>query len=161
MKYTKDDIDLTWKKKLLLSGVFIQKNRLHAIMDRYLKEVTGKQLLLMVVTDAYDVPPDLSTLAKHLECSRQNIKKLAVSLEKSGMVNLKPSESDRRSLCVEITEKGKLIIEHGNDLIGKVNEAVFREFSEQDIEDYCRLSAKMMNGFDYLEELLQAIEPII
>ena len=161
MKYTKDDIDLTWKKKLLLSGVFIQKNRLHAIMDRYLKEVTGKQLFLMVVTDAYDVPPDLSTLAKHLECSRQNIKKLAVSLEKSGMVNLKPSESDRRSLCVEITEKGKLIIEHSNDLIGKVNEAVFREFSEQDIEDYFRLSAKMMNGFDHLEELLQSIEPII
>ena len=67
MEYGKNDIDLKWKKKLLFSGVFVQENRLHAIMDRYLKEITSKQWLVMVVADAYDNPPDLSTLAKMLE----------------------------------------------------------------------------------------------
>lgn len=86
-----NEIDIIWKKKLLFSGVFVQENRLHAIMDRYLQEITCKQWLVMVVADAYDAPPDLSTLAKMLGCTRQNIKKLAVSLERAGYVTLEPS----------------------------------------------------------------------
>ena len=103
-----NEIDIIWKKKLLFSGVFVQENRLHAIMDRYLKEVTCKQWLVMIVADAYDAPPDLSTLAKMLGCTRQNIKKLAASLEKAGYVTLEPSEKDGRSLLRKTA--GKLSI---------------------------------------------------
>ena len=157
MEYGKNEIDLRWKKKLLFSGVFVQENRLHAIMDRYLKEITSKQWLVMVVADAYDNPPDLSTLAKMLGCSRQNIKKLALSLEKLGFANLIPSESDGRSLCVQISEKGKQIIVNSKNLEEKVHQSLFKDFTDQDIEDYFRLSAKMMDGFGYLEECFREL----
>lgn len=157
MNYNKNDIDLRWKKKLLFSGVFVQENKLHAIMDRYLKEVTSKQWLVMVVADAYDNPPDLSTLAKMLGCSRQNIKKLAISLEKSGFADLVPSENDGRSLCVQISEKGKQIIENSKNLEEKVHQSLFKDFTDRDIEDYYRLSTKMMNGFGYLEECFREL----
>lgn len=152
MSNSKNDISLTWKKKLLFSGVFVQENRLHAIMDRYLKEITCKQWLVMVVADSYDTPPDLSTLGRMLGCSRQNIKKLALSMEKLGLAKLIPSKTDGRSLCVEISNKGKQIIANSQKLEKKVYQALFKDFTKQDIEEYYRLSAKMMNGFDYLEK---------
>lgn len=152
MEYGKTEIDLRWKKKLLFFGVFVQENRLHAIMDRYLKEMTRKQWLVMVVADAYDNPPDLSTLAKMLGCSRQNIKELALSLEKLGFANLIPFENDGRSLCVQISEKGKQIIMNSKNLEEKVHQSLFKDFTDQDIGDYFRLSAKMMYGFGYPEE---------
>lgn len=146
------NIDMIWTKKLLFMGVFVQENRLHAIMDRYLTGLTSKQWLLMVVADSFKELPDLSTLAKVLGCSRQNIKKLAVSLETAGYVELKASKNDARSLCVQITEKGKYIIDNSKNLEEKVHEAVFRDFTEKEIEQYYRLSDKMMKGFGYLEE---------
>lgn len=158
MRSNKKEIDIVWKKKLLFSGVFVQENRLHAIMDRYLKEMTCKQWLVMVVADAYDVPPDLSTLAKMLGCTRQNIKKLAVSLEKEGYVVLEPSEKDGRSLCVRITEKGKKIIENSKKMEEKVHRSLFRDFTEREIEEYFRLSGKMMNGLGYLEECFREMK---
>ncbi|MBP0956238.1 MAG: winged helix DNA-binding protein [Oscillospiraceae bacterium] len=158
MRSDKKEIDIVWKKKLLFSGVFVQENRLHAIMDRYLKEMTCKQWLVMVVADAYDVPPDLSTLAKMLGCTRQNIKKLAVSLEKAGYVVLEPSKKDGRSLCVWITEKGKKIIENSKKMEEKVHRSLFRDFTEREIEEYFCLSGKMMNGLGYLEECFREMK---
>lgn len=158
MKSDNKEIDITWKKKLLFSGVFVQENLLHAIMDRYLKEMTCKQWLVMVVADAYDTPPDLSTIAKMLGCTRQNIKKLAVSLEKAGFVTLEPSENDGRSLCVLITDKGKKVIDNSKNLEEKVHQSLFRDFSDSEIEEYFRLSGKMMNGFGYLENCFRELK---
>lgn len=158
MSSDKNDIDIIWKKKLLFSGVFVQENRLHAIMDRYLKEITCKQWLVMVVADAFDAPPDLSTAAKMLGCSRQNIKKLAVSLEKAGYVKLEPSENDGRSLCIQITDKGKIIIQNSKNLEDKVHQSLFRDFSDREVEEYFRLSGKMMNGFGYLEDCFRELK---
>ena len=153
-----NEIDIIWKKKLLFSGVFVQENRLHAIMDRYLQEITCKQWLVMIVADAYDAPPDLSTLAKMLGCTRQNIKKLAASLEKAGYVVLEPSEKDGRSLCVRITENGRKIIDNSKNLEEKVHGSLFRDFTDIEIEEYFRLSCKMMKGFGYLEDCFREMK---
>lgn len=153
-----NEIDIVWKKKLLFSGVFVQENRLHAIMDRYLKGITCKQWLVMVVADAYDAPPDLSTLAKMLGCTRQNIKKLAASLEKAGYVVLEPSEKDGRSLCVRIAENGRKIIDNSKNLEEKVHGSLFRDFTDSEIVEYFRLSCKMMKGFGYLEEFFREMK---
>lgn len=152
MEYDNTELSMTWKKKLLFGGIFVQENRLHAIMDRYLREMSCKQWLVMVIADAYNTLPDLTSLAKTLGCSRQNIKKLASSLEKLGYVSLIPSPTDGRSLCVQVTDKGKVIINNSKNLEETVHQSLFRDFSEQDIEDYLRLSGKLMKGFGYLED---------
>jgi len=146
------ELDITWKKKLVFSGVFVHENMLHAIMDRYLNGITCKQWLLMVVADAYDNPPDLSTLAAMLGCSRQNIKKLASELEKNGYACLTSSKTDGRSVCVQITENGKHIIDDSKNLEARVHNALFKEFSDKEISDYFDLSCKLVKGFAHLEE---------
>lgn len=152
------DLDLKWKKKLIFSGVFVHENMLHAIMDRYLKDMTCKQWLVMVVSDAFPSPPDLSTIAKNLGCSRQNIKKLALSLEKMGYVSLENSEEDSRSLLVKITEKGKSVIENSKELEDMVHCSIFGSFSDEEVDEYFRLSRKMEEGFGRLEECFSSLK---
>lgn len=106
MEYEKMGINLQWKKNLLFAGVFIQENLLHSVFDRY-NEMSCKQWLLMAVLKAFDTPPDLSTVAKAMGCSRQNVKQLARPLEQEGYIRLEKSEADARSLCISYTEKGK------------------------------------------------------
>ena len=54
-----EEIDLLWKKKLIFSGVFVLENKLHTILDRYLKGITSKQWLVLVVASSFSSPPDL------------------------------------------------------------------------------------------------------
>lgn len=146
--------DLRWMKNLLFAGVFIQENRLHAVYDRY-NEMSCKQWLLMAVCNAFDEPPDLSALAEAMGCSRQNVKKLALNLEKDGYVTLEKSQKDGRSLLVKKTEKGLAFSKNNTELGEKVHDAFFQEFTEEEIAEYYRLSTKMMHGIDHLEKFFK------
>ena len=146
-----------WIKNLLFAGVFIQENRLHAVYDRY-NEMSCKQWLLMAVYNAFPEPPDLSSLAEAMGCSRQNVKKLALNLERDGYVTLEKSPADGRSLIVKKTEKGLQFSKNNTELGEGVHAAIFREFTEEEIAEYYRLSIKLMHGIDFLEEFFKARE---
>ncbi|MDK2807690.1 MAG: hypothetical protein PWP24_423 [Clostridiales bacterium] len=157
MDYESRGTSLAWKKKLLFAGIFIQENRLHAVFDRY-NELSCKKWLLMSVCKAFETPPDLSTLAKQMGCSRQNVKKLALSLEKEGFLQFEKSGLDARSLCIRITEKGERLNERNEQLGADVHAAIFQEFSEEEIALYYDLSVKMMHGIAHLEEYFKERE---
>lgn len=146
--------DISWMKKLLFAGIFIQENKLHAIYDRY-NEMSCKQWLLMAVCGAFDRPPDLSTLAKAMGCSRQNVKKLALHLEQEGYIVLEKSPADGRALWVRKTEKGEAFSKKNQELGTKVHGAIFQEFAPEEIEEYYRLSVKMMHGLEHLENFFK------
>ena len=76
-------------------------------------------------------------------------------MEKDGYIELKKSKQDARSLCVKITDKGKRLNEKNTELGQYVHEAVFRDFTEEEIERYYELSIKMMNGIGYLEDFFK------
>lgn len=149
--------DLRWMKNLLFAGVFIQENRLHAVYDRY-NSMSCKQWLLMAVCNAFETPPDLSTLAEAMGCSRQNVKKLALQLEKDGYVVLEKPANDARALCVRKTQKGILFSQRNTELGNRVHSAMFREFSDSEVEQYYRLSIKLMHGIDHLEDFFKENE---
>ena len=142
--------DPKWVKKLLFAGVFIQENKLHAIFDRY-NEMTSKQWLLMATMTSFTDAPDLSMLAKVMGCSRQNVKKLALSLEKQGYVILEESPKDARSLCVVMSKQGLRFRKDMEELTDEVHQALFSEFSNEEITQYYQLSIKLMHGIDHLE----------
>lgn len=149
--------DIRWMKNLLFAGIFIQENRLHAVYDRY-NQMSCKQWLLMAVCNAFETPPDLSTLASAMGCSRQNVKKLALNLEKEGYITLEKSPEDGRALCVRKTEKGLQFSKNNAELGDQVHDAIFREFTEEEIAQYYQLSIKMMHGIDHLEEFFKGNE---
>ncbi len=151
MTYESMGASLSWKKKLLFSGVFIQENLLHAVFDRY-NDMSCKQWLLLSVCRAFDEPPDLSTVAKAMGCSRQNVKQLARCLEQEGYVTLERAGGDARRLCIRFTENGERFSEENQERGELVHQVVFGEFTEEEIEAYFALSVKMMRGIKHLEE---------
>ncbi len=157
MTYEEAGKNLQWKKNLLFAGVFIQENLLHSIFDRYNK-MSCKQWLLLAVCKAFESPPDLSAVAKAMGCSRQNVKQLALLLERDGYIALKKSAADARSLCIHYTEKGRRYSQESASIGEFVHRAVFQEFSDEEIETYFALSAKMMHGIGHLEKAFQMKE---
>lgn len=143
--------NLQWKKRLLFTGVFFQENRLHAICDRN-NELSVKQWLLLAVTKGFDEPQDLSTLARAMGCSRQNVKKLAITLEKSGYVELVKSKKDSRSLCVKRTSKGDDYNERTQAYGQFIHQQLFHDFSDEEINIYYDLWVKFNHGIDRLEQ---------
>jgi len=84
-------------------------------------------------------------------CSRQNVKKLALSLEKQGYVILEKSPKDARSLCVVMSKQGLRFRKDMEELTDEVHQALFSEFSNEEITQYYQLSIKLMHGIDHLE----------
>lgn len=143
--------DLHWKKKLLFTGVFFQENRLHAICDRN-NELSVKQWLLLTVTTGFEEPQDLSTLARAMGCSRQNVKKLAATLEKTGYVELIKSKKDSRSLCIKRTPKADAYNATTQSYGEFIHKQLFYDFTDEEIETYYNLWVKFNHGIDRLEK---------
>lgn len=98
------EIDLMTKKRLIFSSFFILGNRIQTNFDNYLEEITSKQWLIMIIVSAFPYPPSLTEVAEHAGCSRQNVKKITVVLEKKGFIELK-QERDSRAVCIVLTQK--------------------------------------------------------
>lgn len=148
--------NIKWIKKLVFSGIFIQENKLHAVYDRY-NELSCKQWLLLAVSQAFEENPDLSKLANAMGCSRQNVKKLAIKLEKEGLVRLEKSNVDKRSLLLIKTKKGIDLCKKNESIGDNVHKVFFKDFSESEIITYYNLSKKIMNGIDYLDDYFREI----
>lgn len=154
--YESMSTSVLWMKRLLFAGVFIQENKLHTIYDRY-NSITSKQWLLMVICSAYEAPPDLTTLGEGMGCSRQNVKKLALQLEKKGFIHFIKSQTDSRSVCIIITDKGNAYLAKCSKYAEQVFSTMFSEFSDDEIKQYYYMSIKVMKGIDHLEELFKKI----
>ena len=73
------------------------------------------------------------------------------------MVKLKQSESDGRSLCIHITDKGNTVIQNSKGLEEKVYKSFFKEFTEEEIHTYFSLTNKFSKGLGYLEKCFQEL----
>lgn len=143
--------NLLWMKKLLFTNVFIQENRIHTLCDRD-SEISVKQWLLLAVTTGFEEPQDLTALAKIMGCSRQNVKKLASALEKSGYIELFREHENGRSLYVRRTQKGDEYVHRMEKFGSYIHECLFGEFTDEEVEAYFRLSVKFNHGIDRLEK---------
>ena len=77
---------------LLFGTVFALENRLQVLGDRLLEEITAKQWFVLVVLGLFgEKAPTSGELAEEVGSSYQNVKQIALKLEKKGYVTL---ESD-------------------------------------------------------------------
>ena len=93
--------------KAIFSTIFIVGNRLQALFDRHIPGLTLRQFMLLSIARQSPEPLTLTELGALLGCSRQNVKKLALALERGGFARLCRPESDGRALTLEPTEKAE------------------------------------------------------
>lgn len=94
------------KKAYIFGSIFTLSNRLQVLGDKFDKNLTIKQWLLLAGIYKCDTDsPAISEIAALIGSSRQNIKKMGLILEKEGFVTLTKDSADARILRMSLTPK--------------------------------------------------------
>jgi len=94
------------KKAQIFGSIFTLANKLQALGDKFDKNLTIKQwLLLASIFKSDSDSPAISEVAAFIGTSRQNVKKMGVILEKEGFVTLTKDPNDARILRISFTRK--------------------------------------------------------
>ena len=74
------------KIQAIFSSAFIFQNKLPTACDKLQKDITMKQWLLLAMTTSCQIPFTLIRLGELMDCSRQKVKKLALTKKKSSYI---------------------------------------------------------------------------
>ena len=86
--FEKYDCDTEHRIQAIFSSIFVLQNRMQTAGEKLQTEISMKQWLLLAMTECCPEPRTLTNVGNLMGCSRQNIKKLALALEKKGFVRL-------------------------------------------------------------------------
>ena len=145
-----------WRKRLSFLSLFLYTNRLQTVCDKLDSSVSIKQWTLIIMVVQYKKPPTLSQLSISLGCSRQNVKKLALVLEKKGYVKLERDEHDGRALVVKLTEKSRYYFATRSEVQKQILDIMFEKLNDEEIKNLFNLLCKVYEGIEEVEKNVQA-----
>ncbi|MBP1046910.1 MarR family transcriptional regulator [Enterococcus sp. BWM-S5] len=93
------------EREYIFASIFALANRMQKLGDKLEDYVTIKQwMLLAVLSKSEGQSLTISEAAEIIGSSHQNIKKMALILEKQGFLSLTKHPKDRRAVVVSITD---------------------------------------------------------
>lgn len=104
-----DKLEHVSDAEFVFGALLVVANKMDTLLDRVLIKynVTSKQwFLLLVVMNLFDHPPTLKEAAKEMGSSHQNVKQLALKLQKNDLLRLEKDGQDQRITRLVPTEKG-------------------------------------------------------
>jgi DNA-binding MarR family transcriptional regulator len=126
------------------STLFSVTNKLQAASDRYLENLTMRQVMVMVAI--VHLPADRATLnniARKLGTTKQSVKQLITAMEKKRYVATVPSSKDRRAVNVHITETGRKELLSCTEISLEYFADIFSDFSMEEMESLWGLLKKL------------------
>ncbi len=122
-------------KQYLFGSLFLLSNKLQALGDSYLQEITLKQwFLLMMIHHLNKEKPSVTEVAAYIGSTRQNVRKMLETLEAKGYVKLTVNPQDKRNLSVELTSQTYCFFTQfeikGNDFLQKLFSGIHLELLE-------------------------------
>lgn len=143
--------EITHDMANVVGSLFLLTNRLQTVMDRDFekKGLTTKQWFMMaVISKLFTSPPKLSDVASSMGSSYQNVKQIALKLEKSGYVTLEKDPKDQRVIRITIAPHYENFWEEQVEEDVALLESLFDHFSAREVAQFV----------DYIERLSVAIE---
>lgn len=123
------------KQQFIFGIIFLLANKLQLLGDKVTGEITLKQwFLLNILTQMSEEFPNYNDIAGAVGTSRQNVSKMISALNKKGMVELKPSETDQRAIYVRLTQKTFEYFQSKDDAGNLLLDRLFEGFSNEEIE---------------------------
>ena len=148
-----EDMD---KKQFIFGALLVVANRIDTLMERELKEygITTKQWFLSVVIDnLFSCPPTIKEAARESGSSHQNIKQVALKLEKKDLIKLIKDEKDARVTRLVLTEKSRQFWQ-STEPSGKLfMEKLFDGICEEDLKATKRTLQKLVFNLDKMDKL--------
>lgn len=147
--------DTTHRMQAIFSSIFVLQNRMQTAGEKLQTKISMKQWLLLAMTACCPEPRTLTNIGNLMGCSRQNVKKLALALEKKGFVHLQLSNNN--SVLVELTEEVQRYTEEIGERQMKALSLLFSDFSEEEIEQLFFLYSKLYTGLERVENYAEEI----
>lgn len=86
--------------------LFTAANRIQAVGDRAMNELTMRQQFLLVLLSLFeDYAPTLQELAVVFGSSYQNVKRMATVLEEKGYLSIRKDTIDRRKIRIDLNHE--------------------------------------------------------
>lgn len=139
----------------IFSSIFIIQNRMQTAGEKIQTEISMKQWLLIAMTLNCPEPRTLTNVGNLMGCSRQNVKKLAAALEKTGFVELRTGKNN--SVSIEPTEKAS---KYFADIAPRHEETLkllFQDFSEDELAQLYKLFGKLYAGVERVEKYSEGL----
>lgn len=147
--FKKFDKDTMLRMQAIFASIFVLQNRLQTAGDKIQTKISMKQWLLMTMANNCPEPRTLTNIGNLMGCSRQNVKKLAVMLEKKGFVNMNLSSNN--SVLIELTQKADEYSKEISQQQMKALKIFFAAFSNKEIESLFLLYEKLFLGIENVE----------
>lgn len=145
--------DILEKQRFIFGSLFLLSNKLQVLMDRELAQydITTKQwLLTAVMEEFFETPPTLSEVAEVMGSTHQNVKQIALKLQKKNFLEMKKDEEDRRTTRLSLTEKSYSFWEKRQEEAERFLTQLFSDLGEEETIIMCQ-------GLNKLYERIQQI----
>lgn len=136
----------------IYGGIFALSNKLQLLGDKFDPDISTKQWLLIAILASFkNEAPTISMTAKKIGSSRQNVKKMAAILEKSGFLKIVKDKEDGRIQRLELTKYSMEYFKQRYDREEKYMESLFEDFDETTLTG-------LFNGMKQLEKNISRME---
>lgn len=118
--------------RFIFAGIFLLANKLQLVSDYHLAGdgITVKQLMLLITIAQFkQFSPTLNEAAEMMGSSHQNVKQLALKLEKRGFVKIEKDPRDARASCLKLTAECDEFFNKNQDSHAKLMSSFFETLS--------------------------------
>lgn len=135
--------------------IFFFIDRLHhRCIDKRIQEMglhRNQHFMLMHIADAAE-PGFQKQIAEKFQISTAAVTNTLKSLEKNGYITREIDSGDTRRNIINITPKGRRIIDESRATVIKVNQSMFKGFSKERLDAFCDSLEIIKNNLVQLEE---------
>jgi DNA-binding MarR family transcriptional regulator len=132
----------------IFSSISILQNRLQTIFDKTDEALTLKQFMLLTMIKYSDKKTTLTHLGNLLGSSRQNVKKLATSLEQKGFITISHEIDNKKNTSLSLTQKAEDYADKVSALHTEKLNGIFSDYSDEEIHLFYQLITKLYAGVE-------------
>lgn len=154
--FEKYNCDTLHRVQGIFSSIFVLQNRLQTAGEKIQTDLSMKQWHLLVMMECCPESHDLTNIGNLMGCSRQNVKKLALALEKKGYVRL--LVGDNNSVQIELTEKAAEYRQEMSQRHAQTLRLLFDDFNEEEIKLLFNLYIKLYAGIEQVENYARELK---
>lgn len=164
MSYEKELRELHLMQQIYAT-IFSLANKLQAEGDKCFDDLTVRQFMTMLaVLHLPAGETSLNRIAEKTGTTKQNINHMITALGKKGLVEINPSQTDKRAMNVTLTEAGEYALYTDSKKSVVFMADLFAEFSEEELallwkmlKKLYQFDGQMQSGFEE-EASLQIVE---
>ena len=128
----------------IFSTIFYLSSKIQAEGDKLDRDITVRQwMTLLTILHLPEGKANYNQIANMMGCTKQNAKKLVTVLERKGFVTIRDSDSDRRAVCIQVSESCRDILrdyyKRGNLYLNDL----FKDFDEEEAHTLWKLLKKV------------------